>query len=343
MASTTTPLPHPFDPLCPLQIEKAASIVRATHGQLAYNAISLLEPRKKEMQAWLESPDTAPRPPRLVEVVCVGKCGSVFDGIVDLGKGEITVWNKLEGVQPILTLEDLVNTELYVRKDPKVIEQCGILGIPPEDMHKVYADRKSSQISFIDSLTDIAFIAWTIGYDERFGNDIRLQQALMYYRRDIDDCQYAFPLDFIPIVNTLTGEVIHIDIPEVRRPLNKVPSNYFPKHIAEDARAKGKKGDGYRTDLRPINITQPDGVSFKMDGNYIEWQNWRMHIGFNYKEGIVLRDISLNDEGTRRSLFYRMSLVEMNVPYGNPERPHQRKHAFDLGEYGGGYMTNSLA
>lgn len=27
---------------------------------------------------------------------------------------------------------------------------------------------------------------------------------------------------------------------------------------------------------------------------------------------------------------------------GNPEHPHQRKHAFDLGEYGAGYMTNSL-
>ena len=29
-------------------------------------------------------------------------------------------------------------------------------------------------------------------------------------------------------------------------------------------------------------------------------------------------------------------------PSGNPEHPHQRKHAFDLGEYGAGYMTNSL-
>lgn len=28
---------------------------------------------------------------------------------------------------------------------------------------------------------------------------------------------------------------------------------------------------------------------------------------------------------------------------GNPEHPHQRKHAFDLGEYGAGYLTNSLS
>jgi primary-amine oxidase len=41
-----------------------------------------------------------------------------------------------------ITMEDLQIVESVVRKDPKVIEQCGIIGIPPEDMHKVYCDRK---------------------------------------------------------------------------------------------------------------------------------------------------------------------------------------------------------
>ena len=39
-------------------------------------------------------------------------------------------------------MEDLQIVESIVRKDPKVIEQCGIVGIPPEDMHKVYCDRE---------------------------------------------------------------------------------------------------------------------------------------------------------------------------------------------------------
>lgn len=39
-------------------------------------------------------------------------------------------------------MEDLQIVETIVRKDPKVIEQCGIIGIPPEDMHKVYCDRE---------------------------------------------------------------------------------------------------------------------------------------------------------------------------------------------------------
>ena len=43
-------------------------------------------------------------------------------------------------------MEDLQFVEGIVRKDPKVIEQCGIIGIPPEDMHKVYCDRKSPRL-----------------------------------------------------------------------------------------------------------------------------------------------------------------------------------------------------
>ena len=39
-------------------------------------------------------------------------------------------------------MEDLQIVEHVVREDPKVIEQCGIIGIPKEDMHKVYCDRE---------------------------------------------------------------------------------------------------------------------------------------------------------------------------------------------------------
>jgi primary-amine oxidase len=34
-----------------------------------------------------------------------------------------------------------------------------------------------------------------------------------------------------------------------------------------------------RADVRPLHVVQPEGVSFRMDGNVLEWQKWRMHIG----------------------------------------------------------------
>lgn len=129
---------------------------------------------------------------------------------------------------------------------------------------------------------------------------------------------------------------IHIDVPAIRRHVNKAPPpNYHPKAI--------EKEGGFRKDLKPIHISQPDGVSFKVEGHHIEWQNWKFHVGFNHREGIVLHNITFDDRGKRRPVFYRLSLAEMVVPYGNPEHPHQRKHAFDIGEYGAGYLTNSLS
>ncbi|GAB7347943.1 hypothetical protein MBLNU459_g5454t2 [Dothideomycetes sp. NU459] len=312
------PPPHPLDPLSGKEIKAAVAIIKQEHDGLFFNTVTLWEPRKAQMMAWLASPETVERPHRVADVVAIGRGSKVYDGLVDLDEGKIVKWELTPGVQPLITMEDLQVVESVVRKDPKVIEQCGILGIPAEDMHKVYCD------------------PWTIGYDERFGSDVRLQQALMYYRPHVDDSQYTFPLDFCPIFNADTQEIVHIDIPKVRRQINQAKAiNYH----ADAIKAEG----GFRTDLKPIEITQPQGVSFTMEGRTIKWQNWSVHIGFNYREGIVLSNVTFNDKGTVRPIFYRMSLAEMVVPYGNPERPHQRKHAFDLGEYGAGYMTNSLA
>jgi primary-amine oxidase len=186
-------------------------------------------------------------------------------------------------------MEDLQIVETVCRKSPAVIEQCGILGIPPEDMDKVYCD------------------PWTIGNDERFGNSVRLQQALMYYRPHPDDNQYSYPLDFCPIYNSDKREIIHIDVPKVRRPLNQAPpTNYHAEALSST----------YRQDLKPINISQPEGVSFAIEGRVLKWQNWRVHVGFNYREGLVLSNITFNDRGTVRPVFWRLSLAEMVVPYG---------------------------
>ncbi|EHA52316.1 peroxisomal copper amine oxidase [Pyricularia oryzae 70-15] len=43
-----------------------------------------------------------------------------------------------------------------------------------------------------------------------------------------------------------------------------------------------------------------------------------------------------------RSLFYRLSLSEMFVPYADPRRPYPRKGAFDLGSDGAGINANNL-
>ena len=133
---------HPFDPLTEAEISKAVSIVRKEHPSLHFNAVTLWEPRKKDMQAYLADPKNAPKPHRVADCVCIGRGSKVYDGLVDLNEGKIVQWELTEGVQPLITMEDLNLVESVVRKDSKVIEQCGLVGIPPEDMHKVYCDRE---------------------------------------------------------------------------------------------------------------------------------------------------------------------------------------------------------
>jgi primary-amine oxidase len=43
-----------------------------------------------------------------------------------------------------------------------------------------------------------------------------------------------------------------------------------------------------------------------------------------------------------RPLFWRVSLSDMSVPYGDPRPPFHKKQAFDLGDTGAGLMANDL-
>lgn len=250
-------------------------------------------------------------------VLEVGTC-SVAEVIVNLTNGSIEEWKQLDEVLPILTLEDLDVTEEVARVDPQVIRACQEIGIT--DMSKVYFD------------------AWAIGHDERWSFETRLQQGLAYYRVTEDDNQYAHPLDFSVTVDTENKTVLSVDIRRVNGERTAIPMeqhNYLSQHIGHDYKPER---------LKPIETKQPQGVSFTMDGNTISWCGLSMHIGFNFREGIVLSDICIDDpyEQRKRSLFNRLSIVEMVVPYGCPEPPHHKKHAFDVGEYGTGFMTNSL-
>src|SRR5258708_1375689 len=98
----------------------------------------------------------------------------------------------------------------------------------------------------------------------------------------------------------------------------------------------------FRTDIKPLEIMQPEGPSFAVSGYEVSWQKWNFVIGFNPREGLTLHHLSYNDNGENRSILYRASLSEMVVPYGDPTETQKRKNAFDSGEYGMGTCANSL-
>ena len=134
----TTETHHPLDPLSESEIAVAVEVVLKKQDDLIFNSVTLLEPKKERLKSYIESKDT--KVPRIADVIASGKGNKTYDVLVDIGEKSIIRWDEPKGVYPGITMEDLMVVEDIVRKDPKVIEQCGILGIPAEDMHKVYCD-----------------------------------------------------------------------------------------------------------------------------------------------------------------------------------------------------------
>jgi primary-amine oxidase len=91
-------------------------------------------------------------------------------------------------------------------------------------------------------------------------------------------------------------------------------------------------------EVKPLEIIQPEGIGFDIDGQVLSWQGWEMRLGFNYREGPTIHQLGYDG----RPVAYRLSLAEMVVPYRDPTVDHSRRTAFDIGEWGLGFMTTSL-
>lgn len=129
---------HPLDPLSESEIATAVDVLLKKRSDIVFNSVSLFEPKKADLQRWVKSQDV--EIPRIADVVASSIGNKVYDVLVDVKSKTIVRWEEPEGVYPGITMEDLKAVEDIMRKDPKVIEQCGVLGIPPEDMCKVYCD-----------------------------------------------------------------------------------------------------------------------------------------------------------------------------------------------------------
>ncbi|MFN8636362.1 MAG: primary-amine oxidase, partial [Chloroflexota bacterium] len=160
----------------------------------------------------------------------------------------------------------------------------------------------------------------------------RLVRALTWVRASPLDNGYARPIEnMITVIDLNAMKVVRIEDGEVV-PLPPTDANYTEEAVGT-----------VRADLRPIQITQPDGPSFTITGNEIAWQKWRLRAGFNAREGLVIYGVTYQDGDRERSILERASVCDMVVPYGDPRPHYNKRNAFDVGEYGLGVFANSLA
>ena len=129
-----------------------------------------------------------------------------------------------------------------------------------------------------------------------------MYQCFMYMRDPTnpsheDSNHYALPLPISPVIETHNYTVTRIDVmptgtDHTTKPLSQFkihpPNEYTPEH------------QQMRTDLKPLQVVQPEGASFKVTpmgegAEIIEWQKWFFRVTFNAREGLIISDVSIRN------------------------------------------------
>ena len=159
----------------------------------------------------------------------------------------------------------------------------------------------------------------------------RMVRVLAFVQAGEHDLAWAHPVDGVAAYVDLIAKKVFKVTDEFELPVPAESGDY------DDEAVRGP----HRSTLKPIEITQPEGPSFTLDGYALRWQDWSMRIGFDAREGLTLHQVSLHEAGRERPVLYRASIPEMVVPYGDPNFRYWQAY-FDSGEYLVGKWANSL-
>lgn len=163
---------------------------------------------------------------------------------------------------------------------------------------------------------EVVIEPWPYGGLDRTDENRRFFQGLCFAQDkrsgNEDSNFYSFPLPVIPVMDAHTQEIIRVDRPATggkgdglleqtfRRDIigHCKPSEYVPELLSE----------GTRKDLKPLNVVQPEGPSFRVTNeSLVEWQKWRFRVAFNPREGATIHDVWYDG----RSIMHRLAVSEM--------------------------------
>jgi primary-amine oxidase len=319
VGTSRPPTAHPLDPLTAEEISEVAAILRRDRGVepplWRFASIELVEPPKAEL---LKAELPQGRPRREARAVCWNTGdGQAYRAVVSLAGTAVTAWEHLPGQQPNMTVDEWHEADEMLRAHPVLIAALARRGI--------------TDLSLV--LTDI----WAYGaalVPERY-RGLRIGWSDVWVRGSAEGNPYAHHVTGLhPVVDLNRMTLLELEDSLEAGPAADPPAvmgEYLPSLIPVPLR-----------EVKPLHISQPEGPSFTLSRRQLSWQNWDLRLGFNHREGLVLHTVGFRDAGRLRPVAHRLSFAEMIVPYRDATVDHYRRTAFDIGEWGLGFMTTSL-
>ncbi|MEC8298988.1 MAG: primary-amine oxidase [Pseudomonadota bacterium] len=301
---------HPLDPLSEKEIYAALEIFHNTYAgtETFFSSAGLLEPPKH----LVKSGTTVPRVVKLLGVDNQRDGG--FAAEIDLTSNSASISRLPASSQAPYSYAELGMAVMLTKQNQTWLEAITKRGIP-------VSTEKDLKLIQVDPWPAGGFV------DARIPEGHRAVKCIAFLKEDESDNGYARPVH---------GLIAHVDITG-RRVVGIEDSGVVPMP-KKSGRFDNQSQSSVRADLKDIEITQPKGPSFKVDGYKISWQGYEFRVGMHPVNGLVLHQISLQG----RPILYRAALSDMVVPYGDQDPMHSWKHVLDASEYNMGQMVNSL-
>ncbi|HVM30880.1 MAG TPA: primary-amine oxidase [Candidatus Limnocylindrales bacterium] len=303
---------HPLDPLAPSDVEATMQVLRDSGLVTADRRVArleVLEPAKEALRAF----EAGGLPPeRLTRTALFDLSSGVLgEAVVSVDGQRLTSWTERPGRAPGLLAEERAAMEQLIKADTRWQDAVRRRGV--EDPDQVHFEFMAAP----DLITEPGQ---------------RRVRAVGFLQRHARDNYYAHPIDRLVVLCDVTANrIMDVEEDDPAPPVPKQSGDFSPEDIGPA-----------RADLRPLEIIQPEGPSFVLDGHLLRWQKWEMRVGFHPVEGLVLHRVGYRDGERLRPLLYRAALSEMIVPYADPSISQWWRAVFDAGEVGLGAHTDSL-
>lgn len=292
--------PQPLAPSSPEEIARTVAMIRGAFDDaldIRFETIELYEPEKGAV--WSLEPRAARRIAR-ANIFRPSKNG-VFRLKVALDDGVVVSNTELPDARPMIQPEQFLAVEEIVRRDPAFVARCARRGIT--DMSLVCMDPWS---------------AYRFGQSDEDGKHV--SHVFAWQRLRPNENFSAHPIEGLnAVVNLKTCAVIRADdygvLPAPQR------EAHWDHALLPPSRAP----------MKPINVVQPEGVSFRLDGRHLTWDKWSVVVGFNAREvlpgvaghihqHIFCARLDMAVDGARNSVVEGNTYAEpagSSNPYGN--------------------------
>jgi primary-amine oxidase len=286
---------HPLDALTATEITRAAQILRSSGRMGAESRFGLLDLAEPDKASVLRGARNGSFSRSARAILYDWATDRVSEAVVDLTTGRVTSFEARPGDQPPMRHLIISRINETVKSDSSWLAAIRSFGIEdPAEVNMLASLSEDTPVARVDG--DLVVASSAFMKNERPG---------------------SMGLPVKARVNLTRGTVLDVE---------RGAGEWTPSERAS--------ADRVREALAPLDIRQPDGPSFRIEGSAIRWQNWTIHYGVHARRGLELFDISYRDAGRDRPVLYRAAVTETLTPYGDPE--WSIWYPIDEGDYGFG-------